>query len=300
MISSIRSKLGTKKEKLALLEPSGSILPDIGKLQLSTEYKENKPRAAEQTGRFADEPFYRMDHERRGSAIIINNKRFDARLDMPIREGTDKDAASLELALRRLEFDVRVLHNCTAREMRDILFQSARADHTNADCFLCVVMSHGDEGLVYAVDRPLELDQLIQPYKQNSTLAGKPKLFFIQACRGTSFMEGTDSNPYETSYVNKIPMEADFLIAYSTIAGFYSWRNSANGSWFIQSLCSILNEQGRTEELMHIMLAVNRRVAFYYESNTNDEESSRKKQIPCVVSMLTKQVFFKSKKESVR
>ena len=27
---------------------------------------------------------------------------------------------------------------------------------------------------------------------------------------------------------------ADFLIAYSTVPGFYSWRNTTQGSWFIQ------------------------------------------------------------------
>lgn len=53
-------------------------------------------------------------------------------------------------------------------------------------------------------------------------------------------MEGVDSNPYDVQYVNKIPMEADFLIAYSTISGYYSWRNSVNGSWFIQSLCKFV------------------------------------------------------------
>jgi len=55
-------------------------------------------------------------------------------------------------------------------------------------------------------------------------------------------MEGVDSNPFETQYVNKLPMEADFLFAYSTVSGYFSWRNSTNGSWFIQSLCNyILN-----------------------------------------------------------
>jgi caspase 7 len=37
----------------------------------------------------------------------------------------------------------------------------------------------------------------------------------------------TDSG--STSY--KIPSHADFLIAYSTIPGFYSWRNTTAGSW---------------------------------------------------------------------
>lgn len=44
-------------------------------------------RAVESAARFADEPEYRMEHPRRGYAIIINNKYFDSKLDMPTREG---------------------------------------------------------------------------------------------------------------------------------------------------------------------------------------------------------------------
>ena len=93
-------------------------------------------------------------------------------------------------------------------------------------------------------------------------------------------------------------MEADFLIAYSTISGFYSWRNSQNGSWFIQALCQILDEQGHKLEIMQLMTAVNRRVAYHYQSNSNEPEMSGKRQVPCIVSMLTKECFFRPKSSS--
>ena len=32
----------------------------------------------------------------------------------------------------------------------------------------------------------------------------------------------------------RTPLYADFLLAHSTVAGFYSWRNAVSGSWFIQ------------------------------------------------------------------
>ena len=172
-------------------------------------------------------------------------------------------------------------------------------DHSDADCFMCVILSHGENGVVYGVDAHVELDQLIQPFKFNRSLAGKPKLFFVQACRGTNLIEGIDSNPFATPYVSKIPMEADFLVAYSTIAGCYSWRNSLNGSWFIQSLCHVLNEHGTRLELVQLLTIVNRRVAFYYESNTSDPSMSGKRQVPCIVSMLTKELYFKPKPVNV-
>ena len=48
---------------------------------------------------------------------------------------------------------------------------------------------------------------------------------------------------------------------------------------------------------MQLLTAVNRRVAYYYESNTNDPEMSGKRQIPCIVSMLTKEVYFRTNKD---
>lgn len=182
--------------------------------------------------------------------------------------------------------------------MRDLLAKYAKTEHWDADCFVCVLLSHGENGIVYAVDKELELDTLLHPFKFNRSLAGKPKLFFIQSCRGSQYMEGIDSNPYAIEHVNKIPMEADFLIAYSTVAGYYSWRNSNAGSWFIQSLCCVLDDYGTKLEIMQLLTAVNRRVAYYYESNTDDPAFKGKKQVPCIVSMLTKELYFKPKKQT--
>ena len=33
------------------------------------------------------------------------------------------------------------------------------------------------------------------------------------------------------------PDESDILIGYSTVPGYYSYRNTTGGSWYIQILC---------------------------------------------------------------
>ena len=184
--------------------------------------------------------------------------------------------------------------------MRDMFIKLSRSDHSDNDCFVCCVLSHGEEGVIYGIDQSVEIDHLISPFKSCRSLFGKPKLFFIQACRGTKLMESisvTDTNPYKTVSVDKIPIEADFLIAYSTVAGHFSWRNSSNGSWFVQTLCDVFLEYGMQLEILQILTIVSRRVAYHYESNANDPAMSGKKQIPCIVSMLTKQLFFKPKSQ---
>ncbi|KAJ6669062.1 hypothetical protein lerEdw1_007871 [Lerista edwardsae] len=121
-----------------------------------------------------------------------------------------------------------------------------------------------------------------------------------QLSKGSEFDDGiqTDSGPSDDTLETdanpryKIPVEADFLFAYSTVPGYYSWRNPGKGSWFVQSLCSVLSEYGKELEILQMLTMVNFRVATSYESQSDDPQYSEKKQVPCVVSMLTKELYF--------
>jgi len=59
----------------------------------------------------------------------------------------------------------------------------SREDHSDADCFVCVVLSHGEDGVIYGTNGTLKLHSLIEMFKGDHcpSLAGKPKIFFIQA-----------------------------------------------------------------------------------------------------------------------
>jgi tRNA-dihydrouridine synthase len=92
---------------------------------------------------------------------------------------------------------------------------------------------------------------------------------------------------------NKItlPIEADFMYAYSTVSGYYSWRNSVRGSWFVQAIVSVFKENALTMDVLRMMTRVNEEVA-KQKSNTNDYFSDNKKQIPSVISQLRKDLYF--------
>lgn len=258
---------------------------------------------------------YNFNNKRRGIFIIFNIKHFDESTGQPTRDGTDIDAERLEERIQALGFEVQRYDDVNRTKMTGLMYDMAAKDHSDADCFGVAILSHGREGAVFATDGSVPLNILVLPFKGDRapTLVGKPKLFFIQACRGTKMDDGVDvvdaSPTTEDDSVDAVaaadvimrtvPTEADFLFAYSTTPGYYSWRNNEDGSWFIQALCIILENHGEDMELMHMLTLVNHIVAYDFESCTNEEFTSKKKQMPCIVSMLTKYVYFRPKKQEI-
>ncbi|KAG7227926.1 hypothetical protein INR49_013720 [Caranx melampygus] len=214
---------------------------------------------------------YKMSHQRVGKCIIINNKNFDEKTGMNVRNGTDRDAGELFKCFKSLGFDVCIYNDQTCEKMERLLREASEEDHSDSSCFACILLSHGEEGMIYGTDGAMPIKTMTSLFRGDmcKSLVGKPKLFFIQ-----------------------IPVEADFLFAYSTVPGYYSWRNPGRGSWFVQALCNVLNEFGKQLEIMQILTRVNYMVATSFESWSEDPRFSEKKQIPCVVSMLTKELYF--------
>ena len=63
-----------------------------------------------------------------------------------------------------------------------MLIVEAEFDHSKNDCFGVAILSHGDEGIVYGVDKIVLIDALVAPFKGDrcKSLLGKPKIFIIQ------------------------------------------------------------------------------------------------------------------------
>ncbi|XP_020490057.2 caspase-3 [Labrus bergylta] len=245
----------------------------------------------------AADPFrYKMDYPCMGTCLIINNKNFDRSTNMAARNGTDVDGATALKTFADLGYKVKFLNDQSVAQMKQLMISVSQEDHSKSASFVCVLLSHGEEGGIYGTDAFEKFENFTKYFKGDrcKSLVGKPKLFFIQACRGSDLDSGatveTDSVAVEKT--ERIPVEADFLYAYSTAPGYYSWRNTSNGSWFMQALCEMLHQYSRELELMQIMTRVNRKVATHFESASNLPGFSGKKQIPCIVSMLTKDFYF--------
>ena len=59
----------------------------------------------------------------------------------------------------------------------------SKSDHSSYDCFACAILTHGGNGdILYARDEKMKVTDFTRPFCADvcGTLAGKPKLFFIQ------------------------------------------------------------------------------------------------------------------------
>lgn len=246
----------------------------------------------------SDSNDYNMNHIRRGRCIIINNRIFDPRTQLNERKGTDKDAMSLTDCFTQFNFDVERIEDASHSEIKGRLRELSQQDYSKDDCLVVCVLTHGDRGVLWARDSRYAVDDVYSNFTGDRcpTLAGKPKLFFIQACQGSSFDRGVhlkaSGDEVDAAQYFKIPTWADILIAYSTIPGFYSWRNPSHGSWFIQKLVEVVNKYHDSMDLLSMLTVVSRKVAYECESFCPGQgDFDGNKQVPCITSMLTRRVF---------
>ncbi|CAL9700039.1 unnamed protein product [Knipowitschia caucasica] len=258
------------------------------------------------TGLDPDEE-YKMSSKRRGLAIIFNQEHFYWRLGMNIRSGTNADRYNLERRLKALNFDVRVYENHKQMEILDILCEAAESNHSDADCFMLIFLSHGEQDHIYAYDGKIRIQDITAMFKGDKckSLVGKPKILIIQACRGDKHdvpvkpcdavdnVIKTNEVVVDASAVHTLPAGADFIMCYSVAEGYYSHRETINGSWYIQDFCELLHKYGDSLEFTELLTLVNRKVSMRSVGHSNDRTAIGKKQVPCFASMLTKKLYFR-------
>lgn len=242
---------------------------------------------------------YTMTAEKRGLCLIINNQDFSkSKQYLQRREGTMVDEERLIKVFKWLQFDTEIKRDCKREDILSALQELSRRDHSNVDCLVCCILSHGELEGVFGVDGvSVSLKELKEPFNglKCPSLADKPKLFFIQACQGNDQQKPVDlesdgpSGRHVVSDANKysIPSDADFLLAMSTVPSFVSFRERSNGTWFIQTLCqNLIQMVPRGADLVSILTKVNGDVS------KRTDITGQKKQMPQPAFTLRKKVVF--------
>ena len=269
------------------------------------------------------EKIYKMDTRPKGLAIIINNYSYK---HLPSRIGSDKDVTMLKTVLEKIGFITQCCIDYTATKAKELVDEGAKNEtYKDCSCIVVVVMSHGDEkGLIFPGYERLDIMRFVKSVQMSPLYQEKPKLFFIQACRGYKHARGfdgtdedssasastrssalvaddgvvadvilrgnegeeaTDSSPGNVmTELPTIPEGADILLAYSTMDGYTSMRNLNYGSWYVQALVETFCEHAWEEDILSLLTLVNYKVV-------GSVSQTGWRQIPAPQSTLRKKLY---------
>ncbi|XP_052463305.1 caspase-3-like isoform X1 [Carassius gibelio] len=259
---------------------------------------------------FCKVPFT-ADKTVKNRALIVSVENFYSDADLKKRNGVKRDTRRLHKILSKLSFSVDIRMDLEAHEIYEAF--KAESEKTVKDCFVGIISSHGEEGVVFGADgRAVKLAE-IYSYFESPSMADKSKLFLIQACRGHGLDGGveveTDSSFSDEEDKNKnacrghgldggvevdgmfelFSIPIDTAVMYATSPGYGAFMHPL-GSALIQTLCDLLEKEGGPDlEITRLLTQLNYQVAYNFESR--GKLLGGKKQMPCFVTRFTREVF---------
>lgn len=210
---------------------------------------------------------YKMNKRPHGIALIISNTTFPTSTGLENRNGGKEDEKKVKDLFEKLHYNVVLLTDLSAKQIENAFhivtghngmsFQGLKTGidkkeldklkdcsvEADNDSFVCCLMSHGDRGVVSGVDgKKFTISDLRNILCKCKLLKKKPKMVFIQACRGDKILHRDG----DKKKIN------DILISYATKEDYASFRTD-DGSWFMRAVCSVF-EKGYIKKDVQSML----------------------------------------------
>nr|AEF30495.1 caspase-4-1b [Manduca sexta] len=291
----------TKMEKSSITRLTSE---DVEKLYPSTSSAtETVPQLYNARALPKEAKTYELENFDRNVLIIFNQKDFGTHQ----RLGTDQDVKALKKTFEAFNFDVLPYTDRTVAQIKEILDAISCQDFSDYGCVAIAVLTHGDiDGSLSAKDDDYPEMDIINTLKthKNHSLITKPRLLFVQACRGPNALAGVPvlrkgkvkSNLFYDSKPYTLPVEADMLVVHSSYTGNRTHRHEVDGSWFIQTLCKKINEMGQTDDLETILTHIKHEVAIDKEHEVYNRvtgEYDINKQMPVVTTTLIRKLYLR-------
>ncbi|OWF40773.1 caspase-7-like [Mizuhopecten yessoensis] len=258
------------------------------------------------------------DDNKRGLLVILN---FTQK-----RAGTQSDEDELKKFFEgSLHWEVDIRQDLTYTKLDRYLngLQERLGDRSYASKFYCLmvaIMSHGTEDGIYPHDSKKEVkerqvyeyDRIFNAFKNDEikAFAGKPKVFLVQACRGSQTQREVtqdDHEPMEDETTElprvpaavriAIPVDADMLIMWATTPGFKAFRDVFSGSHFLQEVVDQFKQNYGTDHVETMLMKVRHTFArtdkYRREGQAENEEGKwvANVQMPCSWTTLTKMLY---------
>lgn len=171
-----------------------------------------------------------------------------------------------------------------------------------SNSLIIIFLSHGKEDYyISATDKFFHISVIKEMLISDELkeMAGRPKFFLIQACRGEKSDSGTmlrasaindEIDAVKIQDEKIYPNYTDFVVGWSAHHGHYSFRN-LDGSWYIQDFCNVFEEANLSrDQILDILTETNRRVTDR-TSQSHEDNLNYKKQSSSLYSTLTKKFY---------
>ncbi|XP_028669204.2 caspase-14-like isoform X2 [Erpetoichthys calabaricus] len=216
---------------------------------------------------------YDLQQMRRGLVLCVTKG----------REGSEEDLNNISKIFTKNRIDFARVINPKGEEFlpkimafRDEI-NNARED---TSCSFVVLMSHGNQDVIKGVDNDeVKLQNLFTLFnnEQCPKLQNKPKVFIIQACRGSIKDKGTryiddDTDFEKENVVRMLPTTSDTLVVYASMPGYVAIRNSVLGSRLITEMANIFETFSDRHHIVDLFTMVNERLVHNY--NRKDLKST--------------------------
>ncbi|XP_078614781.1 uncharacterized protein LOC144883951 isoform X3 [Branchiostoma floridae x Branchiostoma japonicum] len=217
---------------------------------------------------------------------------------------------------------LQFFHQVSQDMLREIERFSTLDDHKDRSCCIVFLMSHGQEGCIMGRDgQRVKLKDIFRLFDNIhcESLLGKPKLFFIQSCRGANVDRGTvpprdvpdavgvlkeqtlsrqlfgpmgvgEDVPDAARCVDQ-PTRTDMFFGYATQEGNMAFRNETQGSWYIQAMDQVFRQHAKDTHVADMMTMVNRLVAAKTAQSENSDYTGGKEASE-YLSNLQKNLYF--------
>ncbi|XP_063821428.1 caspase Dronc [Ostrinia nubilalis] len=190
---------------------------------------------------------YRTRDRGRGALMVFNYTEFANRVEEP-RLGADVDCVKLKYLFDEMGFTVRSYPNYTKKETVEVL-ESLKTNSVivEAGCVFVVVSSHG-----YARAHSSDNDF---------------------RCHDGTLMSTKDFLQYFNNlHLPRARVYSDILIAHSTVPGNVSYRDSKDGSWYIQVLCEVFARYAHERDVVELFTLVDQQLEERFRIQTSSIE----------------------------
>ena len=247
--------------------------------------------------------YYDMTAPKHGLALIFNNEHFKYHKQ---RMGSARDEENVRHTCYYLGYRPIVCRQFSRRELIDLLedldnlIKHFTDDKDKVDSLLCFFLSHGNEGEIVTSDsRSVKIERIERLVGRSKKLDSKPKIFFIQACRGNEQAERTRMLPESDGGGDGYrALRSDIYIFYASVLGEVAYRYPITGSWFVTEVCHILCKFATCKDVFDLQIELNKRISYNAPANPDtkyrcvDKHGELYAQQPGGAHQLTKRIHF--------